>query len=227
MLSMKPISLLCLSQCRRRFVAMVVVSAAALVSGCSLIPAASPDPTRYFVLSGPDGVAPARVPADVPVAVVASVEIPGYLRTTRNLVVRTAGNEVIFVEGARWGEALDLGLARVLRETLVAEGRVGRVVQPPLTAPAVEARPVEIRVQIQACEGRRLSDGTWVTTLVARYDVARPAAPGASAGAPSGGIFVAAERRWDGRTHGDLARQLSEAAADLAREIGGRLSVAP
>lgn len=226
MLSMKPISFSCPSQCRRRFVATVVVSAAALVSGCSLIPAASPDPTRYFVLSGPEGVAPARVP-DVPVAVLASVEIPGYLRTTRNLVVRTAGNEVTFVEGARWGEALDLGLARILRETLAAEGRVGRVVQPPLSAQAVETRPVEIRVQIQACEGRRLSDGTWVTTLVARYDVARPAASGASAGAPSGGMFVAAERRWDGRTHGELARLLSEAAADLAREIGERLAVAP
>ncbi len=226
MFPMKLIFPWCASLCRRRFVAMAVVSATALVSGCSLIPAASPDPTRYFVLSGPDGAAPARLP-DVPVAVLASMDIPGYLRVTRNLVVRTAGNEVTFVEGARWGEALDLGLARVLRETLVAEGRVGRVVQPPLSAQAVEARPVEIRVQIQACEGRRLSDGTWVATLVARYDVARPAASGASSGAPSGGVFVAAERRWDGRAHGELARLLSEAAADLAREIGGHLAVAP
>lgn len=226
MLFMKPIPLVYLVQCQRRFVAMVVVSAAALVSGCSLIPAASPDPTRYFVLSGPDGVTPARVP-DVPLAVVASLEIPGYLRSTRNLVVRTAGNEVTFVEGARWGEALDLGLARVLRQTLIAEGRVGRVVQPPLSAQVVEARPVEIRVQVQACEGRRLSDGTWVATLVARYDVVRPAAPGTSGGASSGGVFVAAERPWDGRTHGELARLLSEAVADLAREIGGRLTVAP
>lgn len=223
---MKPISFSCSSRRWRWIVATLVVSAAALVSGCSLIPAATVDPTRYFVLSGPDGRAPARVP-DVPVAVLASVEVPGYLRTTRNLVVRTAGNEVTFVDGARWGEALDLGLARVLRETLVAEGRVGRVVQPPLSAQAVEARPVEIRVQVQACEGRRLADGTWVATLVARYDVVRPVVSGASGGSTSGGVFVAAERPWDGRTHGELARLLSEAVADLAREIGGRLAVAP
>jgi uncharacterized lipoprotein YmbA len=107
----------------------------------------------------------------VPVVVLAALEVPGYLRTTRNLVVRAAGNEVTFVDGARWGEPLEAGLARVLRETLVGEGRVGRVVQPPLAAAVPGVRPIEVRVQILACEGRVRPEGGWVASFSARYEI--------------------------------------------------------
>lgn len=227
---MKPIFPLCPRRWVRAGLAALVLGSVAWVGGCSLIPAPTPDLTRYFVLSGPEAAAvPARSP-DVPVVVLAALEVPGYLRTTRNLVVRAAGNEVSFVDGARWGEPLEVGLARVLRETLVGEGRVARVVQPPLAAAAsVGARPLELRVQVLACEGRARAEGGWVASFVARYEIVRTgsAAGAAGDGTALPGVFVASERPWNGRDHGELARLLSEAAADFGRELGGRLAAAP
>ena len=205
----------------------LALGGAALLGGCSLIPAPKPDPTRYFVLAGPEAAAGADRSPDVPVVVLAALEVPGYLRTTRNLVVRAAGNEVTFVDGARWGEPLEAGLARVLRETLVGEGRVGRVVQPPLAAAVPGVRPIEVRVQILACEGRVRPAGGWVASFSARYEIVHPGTAGGSGVAALPGVFVASERPWNGRDHGELARLLSEAAADFGRELGGRLAAAP
>ena len=211
----------------RLCVGLLALGGAVLLGGCSLIPAPKPDSTRYFVLSGPDAPAVADRGPDVPVVVMAAIDLPGYLRTTRNLVVRAAGNEVTFVEGVRWGEPLEAGLVRVLRETLVGEGRVGRILQPPLAAAVASARPVDVRIQVLACEGRARLEGGWVASFSARYEVVHPATAGGPGGAVVTGVFVASERPWNGRDHGELARLLSEAAADFGRELGGRLAATP
>lgn len=224
---MKPIFPLCARRRVSRVIAALVLGSVAWLGGCSVIPAPTPDTTRYFVLSAPEAAAASTRSADVPVVVLAALDVPGYLRTTRNLVVRTAGNELTFVDGARWGEPLEAGLARVLRETLVGDGRVGRVAQAPLAVAVDGTRPLELRVQVLTCEGRARADGSWVASFSARYEIVRSGAAPAAGGVALPGAFIAAERPWNGRDHGELARLLSEAAAELARDVGGKLTAAP
>lgn len=211
-------------RCVRLGFAGAVLVAAAFVAGCSIIPTPPPDLTRYYVLSGPETPPTANRSPEGPVVILASLEVPGYLRTTRNLVMRSAKNEVTFVDGARWGEALETGLARLLRETLVREGGASRVVQPPVAAALLAGHPAELRVQVLTCEARRRPDGGWVAAFSARYEWVRPGAVEPVSGA---GVFVADEGSWDGRDHGELARLLSEAAQALGRDIAERMGSAP
>jgi hypothetical protein len=112
-------------------------------------------------------------------------------------------------------------------ERVVGAGGVGRILQPPLAAAVASARPVDVRIQVLACEGRARLEGGWVASFSARYEVVHPATAGGPGGTVVTGVFVASERPWNGRDHGELARLLSEAAADFGRELGGRLAATP
>lgn len=224
MASMNAIPFLSPARRVRLGVATACLAVVALGGGCSLIPTPPPDLTRYYVLSSSEAPAATARSTAAPVVNLASLEVPGYLRTTRNLVIRSAGNEVTFVDGARWGEALDVGLARVLRETLVREGGASRVVQPPVAAAVTALNPWELRVQVLSCEGRRRPDGGWGVAFSARYEWVRPGAAGPVSGS---GVFTAEERGWEGRDHGELARLLSEAVQGLGREISERMGSVP
>src|SRR4051794_10789461 len=95
-----------------------------LVASCSL-PQAQHDPTRFYVLSAMSA-SPAAPVANAPVVHLRQVELASYLRA-RPIVIRRSENEVEFREFARWGESLELGIARVLREELLACGAAGEV----------------------------------------------------------------------------------------------------
>lgn len=131
------------------------------------------------------------------------------------MIVRRGNNEIEFREYARWGEALDLGIARVLRERLLSSGAV-RDVMSSGDHPAPGARVVELSVRVLACEGG--ADGS--VHFRATWELAETAEPSKRV---VEGHFQAADIRWDGKNEATLAAALSEAVARLAAEIGASL----
>ena len=88
-------------------------------AGCNIVPEPQADPTRYYILSASETNGTPQ--AKAPVVYLREVDLASYLRS-RPLIVRRGENEIEFREFSRWGEPLELGIARVLREELVARG---------------------------------------------------------------------------------------------------------
>lgn len=191
-----------------------------LVSACTIpLPNAQPDLTRYYLLTP----APVQPEADAGSALkhwvlgVRAVDIAPYLQT-KLFVVRSHGNQIAFLDSTRWGEPLDLGIARVLAENLQPLKNVARVTTPPFRAD--EQRDFEILLRVSACEGT--ADGE--VRFSAQW---RILAPTAAAGTVAEGTYSASGLRWDGHDHGQLAARLSEAIAALSRDIAAALPKEP
>lgn len=181
------------------------------LSGCSL-PKAEADPTRFYVLST-DATRAAAQP-DALAVHLRDIELASYLRT-RPLIVRRGENEIEFRDFALWGEPLEMGIARVLREELLARGAASTV-----TSNARRERgnhDLELSIRVLACEGRANGEvvfhAVWnlTTTGSKEMPIAR-------------GNFQAADLRWDGKSEGSLAAQLSRAVSGLAGEIAAALA---
>ncbi len=208
---------------RNKILTMVrggLYGAAALTLGGCLsvpIPQAAPDPARFYVLTAPAGAVAAAPAAGAPTVQLLPVDVASYLRS-RPLVVRRGENEVQFREFARWGEPLDLGVARVLREELQARG-VAAVMGGGAGSFAGGAPQVALTVRVLACEGG--ADGA--VLFRAAWELG-PTVPGEKpAGEPQRGEFRAENLRWDAKNEASLAAQLSVAVAGLAQQIGGAL----
>lgn len=205
----------------RPFVATALLAAGlGLLAGCTIpLPSAQADLTRYFLLTvepGPTG-AEAAAPLKRWVVGVRAVNIAPYLQT-KSFAVRSHGNEIMFLDSVRWGEPLDLGIARVLAGDLQSLQNVGRVSTQPFRAD--EQRDFEVLVHVTACEGRadgevRFSAGWRVLGLTG------------TVGTVAEGDFSAAGLRWDGHDYGQLAAKLSEAVGALSRDIGAALPKVP
>ena len=185
-----------------------------LLSGCSIpLPQAESDPTRFYVLSpsGGPAVAPA---AGAPSIHLRPIEIASYL-TARPIIVRRGENEIQFREFARWGEPLDLGIGRVLREELLARGAASAVHAPGLRSPGGDNDQV-LSVRVLACEGTAAGAvnfrAVWQLT-----------SSGANPASVARGDYRAANLTWDAKNEADLAAKLSDAVAGLAAEIAGAL----
>ncbi len=177
----------------------------AAAAGCSLLPVAKPDPTRFYVLT--TRATAAAAPAGAPAVQLRPVEVAGYLRS-RPLIVRRGGNELEFREYARWGEPLEQGIGRVLREELRARG----VVVPSGPGRDSPAFDYHLTVRVLACEGTVAG----AVDFRAVWELTRAGEKPVAAG---GGEFRAEALRWDGKSEASLAAQLSEAVAGLAAEI--------
>ena len=179
------------------------------VAGCSL-PSAQPDPTRFYLLSAATA---ATQPVAGGVAIhLNQIEVASYLKA-RPLIVRRGDNEIEFREYARWGEALELGVARVLREELMARGVASAVLAPGLRSATVPF-DYELTVRVLACEG-----GANQSVLFhAAWELATTGAKPAIA---AHGDYVAAGLHWDGKSEGALAAELSRAVTGLAGDIAG------
>ncbi len=186
-----------------------------LTAGCSLVPEAKPDPTRFYVLSTPTG-AGAPAAAGAPVVHLKSVELADYLRA-RPLIVRRGNNEIEFREFARWGEPLELGIGRVLREELLARGAASTVLATGMRREAGVA-DFQLTIRVLACEGA----ATGAVEFRAVWEIT-PGAGNADGKPVARGDFRAAELRWDGKSGASLAAQLSQAVGGLAAEIAGGL----
>ena len=185
----------------------------AVTSGCSLLPEPQTDPTKYYVLSTSSAGMIGQNGA--PVVNLREVEVASYLRG-RPLIVRRGDNEIEFREFARWGEPLELGVARVLRDDLVARGGASAV-RGPGGRREVSAYDYTVHVRLLSCEGA--ANGGVVFRAI--WEVA-PA--GEKAGPATRGDYRPADLRWDGKSEASLAAKLSEAVSGLAGEIAGALA---
>ncbi|MEY4939759.1 MAG: hypothetical protein RIQ93_1494 [Verrucomicrobiota bacterium] len=182
------------------------------LAGCSIpIPQAAADPTRYYVLSASQATAPGV--AGGPAVYLRNVELASYLRA-RPLIVRRGENEIEFREFARWGEPLELGVGRVLREELLARGAAGSVLVAGLRSSNV-SYDYELTVRVLACEGA--ADGG--VNFRAVWDLVK----GGTKTPAAAGDFRATDLRWDGKSEASLAAGLSAAVAGLARQVAAEL----
>ncbi len=183
------------------FAALPAAAAVALLSGCNLLPEAQPDNARYYVLesSGPAAAPDARVVR----LGLRRVEVPAYLKT-KAMVVRSGNNELRYAENARWGEPIEAGLTRVLRDQLAANAAVSTY-----PFPAQAERDFDVTVLLAAAEGH--DDGV---RFIATFELVRVG----DAAVVARRTFTAPPARWDG-DHARLAAQLSHAVAGLAKEI--------
>lgn len=202
---------------------MAGAGAAILSAGCSassLIPEPKADPTRFFVLSAPSlGASVEGRASEGPTVRVRDIEVASYLRT-RPLIVRRSDNELQFREFARWGEPIEQGVARVLREELLARGAREVLVRSHARGAGVAA-DFELTVRVLACEGE--ADGGVNFRAVWELERADQKTGAESAKAVSGD-FRASGLRWDGRNEATLAARLSEAMGGLAAEIAAAMA---
>jgi uncharacterized lipoprotein YmbA len=138
------------------------------------------------------------------------VELAGYLRT-RPLIVRRGENEIEFREFALWGEPLESGIGRVLREELLARGAANSVVL--VSGRREEPNPaVAVSVRVLACEGG--ANGEVVFRAIWQV-----ASTGPKPATIARGDYRPGDLRWDGQSEASLAARLSQAVAGLAGEI--------
>lgn len=186
-----------------------------LLSGCPLanLPQAQSDPTRYYLLNATGSGSPSETGAAGHrwVVGVRAVNVPSYLQS-KSFAVRSAANEIKYLDFTCWGEPLDQGIARVLAENLQSLKNVARVSLAPFRPD--DPRDFEVRVRVTACEGT--TEGG--VRFAANWQVTPPG------GAPvAEGSYTASGLRWDGHDYGQLAARLSEAVAGLGGEIGAAL----
>lgn len=159
------------------------------LAGCSLpIEPARPDTTRRFTLSGPSTGVPAGGLKLQP------VRLAGHLQT-RELAVRVAENEVVYLEDARWAESPADGITALLRARLAGAAAAGIV-----------------SVQVQRCEPVRTADNR--VELNATYTF-QPAGGGEA----RSGVFAATPRAWDGKDYNALVGLLRDEINELGDAI--------
>lgn len=197
--------------------ALIVAGAGLLtLSGCSLLPQVQADPTRFYLLSmtpGPATSAPANGKA--PVIHLRPVELASYIRA-KPIIVRRGDNEIEFREYARWGEPLEQGIGRVLREDLVARGAAGTVLAAGLRAVDVEY-DYTLVVRVLACEGG--ANGSIYFRTVWELSTT-----GTNARQVARGEVQPTDLHWDGKNEGALAGELSKAIGLLAEDIAGGIA---
>jgi uncharacterized protein len=190
-----------------------VLSAAAcfFFSGCSLpMPQAQNDPTKFYVLSPTTAPVVSSGANPVPAVRLRPVELATYLQS-RPMIVRRGENEIEFREFARWGEPLEQGIGRVLREELLARHAVTAVQVGAIRPSDVQEAPFEISVRVLACEGS--TDGTVVFHAI--WHVVSTSDGKIAAR----GDFRPTDLRWTPRHEATMAATLSKAVAGLAGDI--------
>jgi uncharacterized protein len=209
----------CPQRFRRQLLLAGTAAGILLVAGCSLpLPQAQSDPTRFYILSTPNAATPVVSDSRRPAVHLRQVEIANYLRA-RPMIVRRGENEIEFRDFSRWGEPLEIGIGRVLREELLAQGAAGVVMIPGLRAPHVEY-DYGLVVRVLACEGA--AGGGVLFRAVWELSTA-----GATPKPVAQGDYRAADLRWDGQNEATLAAALSQAVRGLGAEIASAIRKDP
>jgi len=191
------------------------------LAGCGgLIPPPQADPTHYYVLTGPpladsDAVATGRLRLGLK-----AVELAAYLKSP-GLIVRQGTNELMLQDYARWGEPLDAGIARILRERLRTAAAVARVYPQPF--PLDADRDYDVAVSVWRCEGGTAA-GRRVAQFAATIEITTT---GMNARVVARRTFVAPPASWDGRDFAQLAALLSAEVDALGQEVVAALPAAP
>jgi uncharacterized lipoprotein YmbA len=190
-----------------------------LLGGCKILPEATSDPTRYYVLSGPASAELlATKPAGTHQIGLRPVELPGYLRNHKDMVVRTSANELRFQEFALWAEPLETGVSRVIKERLLSTAAIGGITTYPFSIDI--KRDYDVVVRVLNCEGLVHGDKPGVARFAATYDIV---AAGAGGQVIVRRTFTAPDQSWDGTNFSALARLLSDDIAKLSEDITANL----
>jgi uncharacterized protein len=203
---------------RPRWLALcAAVAAFGLLAACNVVPPASDDPTRFFVLSDPSSSAP-QAPAPGAVRVgLRAIRLESYLRK-KEMVVRTGANEVEFRDYKRWAEPLETAVGRVLRLRLLEEPGVAQVLADPF--PVDQERDYDVSVDVRRCEGSVEASGKDSASFSATIEITT-ADPSPHVIARK--LFTAPAAAWDGRDYGQLASLLSADISALGQEIASDL----
>lgn len=140
------------------------------------------------------------------------VEVTGYLNT-RDMVVRTGANEIVFAKFHQWAEPLDLGIRRILVKNFQALHGVRDVLTDEPSPPGVKVYTVSVR--ILACEAKEIN-GQGSVLFEAAWEVSSSeTTPPESLR----GIFRSPSLAWRPGDYAELAKELSSAVADLTRSM--------
>ena len=188
-------------------------------AGCSLLPPPAADPTKYYVLTDRETTDTSHTPSPEAVhLVLRGIELPGYLRSTRAMVVRDGLNEIRYLDYARWAESLEQGLGRVLKsELLLQSDKVASV--EPVGLPSDFHRTYDVSVRVHLCEGGVISGSHKVAKFSASYEIISMETKHVVAHK----TFSAPDAPWNGDDFSALAHLLSEEAAALADDIAANL----
>lgn len=195
-------------------VSLLLAATLVCAAGCNVIPAPQADPTRFYVLASPSAAPSSEV--KLKRINLRPVEVASYLRS-RPLVVRRGDNEVQFRDFARWGEPLEQGIGRVLRDALLASGAAGSISVASSRVGRVAGEP-DLMVNVQACEGS--ADGS------VRVEAAWELLTGVDGSVVARGNFKATGLKWDGRNEAGIAAAVSQGIVALAGEITAALGAA-
>jgi len=176
---------------------------AVALSGCTLPSPLEPSPAvRYYVLSSP---APRVMKENTPRIGVIPVTLPGYLARPQLVVREGDGVNITVNDFDRWGESLGQGVARVLCDTLAAEGQAAI---PLRTGARVKDRlMLDIRRLDGPLKGQIALDAVWTLQR--------------------DGVVLRSGHTVKSRPAGNSLEEVVEAQSllvqDLAREIAGNL----
>lgn len=199
---------------------VVLLAAAVLMGGCSVLPEPKEDPTRYYLLTADPAPPAPPAPAEERTLNIGIrvVELPGYLRNNRTLVVRNGVNEVKYQDYARWAEPLDVAVQRIVRDRLLGNSTVATAETAPFT-PEVR-RDLDVAVRVFRCEGGVDGAGRKSAQFSATYEISQPGKEGRMVVRKN---FEAPATDWNGTDYSQLAAQLAQAAAALGDEIAAAL----
>lgn len=185
-----------------------------LLLGCGTL-SPQPDPSRFFTLSSlpQPGSNVEKRPAALPgIALgVGPVTLPGYL-DRQEIVVRIAANQLILSENDRWAEPLDENFARVLSQNiaiLLGAERIDAYPWPIDRKPVYTVEVEVLRFETDADHQAQLST-RWVVRNRIRKDTIQYHETRLS-------------RSAQGRSTAAAVAALSEALADLSREIAAAI----
>lgn len=186
-------------------------------AGCSILPQATEDPTRYFLLTESVTGAASSTPHGHLRIGVRRVELPGYLASDRTMVVRRGTNEIRYQEYARWAEPLETALQHIIRDRLLGNDTVAAAELAPFRLEV--DRDYDVNVRVERCEGKQ-EDGHYVAEFDAVFEITDPHKGNAVV---TRRRFEAKPVRWDGSNYGALAEALSTEANALGDEIAAAL----
>ncbi len=213
---------------RLPLLALLAVGLGLALAGCNILPRATPDPTRHYVLTGPTPIElNTEIKKGTLLVGLRSIQVAPYL-DGKDMIVRRGDHEIDYRALHRWAEPLSQGINRMLVARLLASDRVARVFPQPF--PFDAERHVDVAVQVLRCEGRVRPDGSAYAALVCAIEIIDVReGPGAR---PGGRVllreaFEADPIPWREGDYAALAAALSTQVAQLAEFINRRLPELP
>ena len=200
----------------RLMTAWLLIVLLAAVDGCSFLKPAGGQEEEFLLRADSSAGAVGGHPDRACIVRLLPVEVPAYLQT-RDMVMRTGANTIVYAIYHQWAEPLDAGIRRVLAEDLKSSPQIEEVLT---DEPSPEHRKLYIlSIHILACEGNDVS-GRGSVVFRAAWEISESGGKAVRIR----GVFGAPQSHWNPGDYADLAGQLSRATAELSRVLARRIS---